>query len=194
MHKARREDPYPCGRERKARPCRRCAGCFAAQGIVKLAPRDLVRFANRHLRDVEDDGVEDLVEEALGVVMDDCSLRVEVPNTFSVGTKSAHAIWTVSRRGAVELFDQLVSQIETPFVRFRLARKFVELSKGGRIDEKVAAAAITDLCANEASCIVFAAVAESLGLEWALRRTPMGVAVTLEPYGGGRGAFVPRTP
>lgn len=180
MAKVGRNDPCPCGSEKKAKRC-----CFSSErrsteAEVRTAFRELCRQVATDLRDVEDDEFHELFYRAMRLPEIDLSLQVRLPKVFSPETERAR---TALEDGDGEAFDdalwEVARQLDTPQQRLDLALAITALRDTGKVDPKVAAAAVFDLSDGDSSAVFISSVAESIGVSVGDSRTPAGLFVAV---------------
>jgi hypothetical protein len=168
-----RNDPCPCGSGRKAK---RCCGVRRGTSEDSLA-RAFVAHASREaageLRWVSDPELEGLFDELWELPAVDLSLQVELPKLFS---PELDLLAEAVRDGDPdpELLEGVVTRIDTPVERARLARAVVAGAEAGVIEDRLAAAALVDLGSGSRR-FLRRGLLEAVAVRVGVARTPGGI-------------------
>jgi hypothetical protein len=173
--KVGRNEPCPCGAGRKAK---RCCGVERGPSEESLARAFLARASReaarelRHLSDAEFGGLLDELPQLPGR---DLSLQVELPKLVSPALdRLCEAVADDDPQAAKEPFGEVLRAVDTPLQRARLARAAIALRASGRLDAKLAAAALIDL-ASDSRGLTSASLIEAVAVRVGVARTPAGI-------------------
>ncbi len=170
-----RNDPCPCGSNRKVK---RCCGQQRGPSEEQLARAHvalLARDATSDLQGLSERALDHLWEQLLDVPTTDLSLLVTLPKLIGPDLKRLQE--AISRDDPAWGWDALTTvakQIDTPQQRAKLADALVRLRDQHRLNRRQAAAALLDLDSRSTRFIAASlldAVAISVGVE----RTPGGL-------------------
>jgi SEC-C motif len=170
-----RNDPCQCGSGRKAK---RCCGVVRGPSAESLA-RAFLAHASRdaawELRHVPDAEFDRLIDELAQLPELDLSLHTELPKFLSPALDRLCAAFAADDPDAAEgPFEELLGAIDTPLERARLVRAVIALRGKGRLDAKLAAAAVIDLASG--SCgLLGASLVQAVAVRAGVARTPAGV-------------------
>ena len=175
MAKVGRNDRCPCGSGRKAK---RCCGVERGPSEESLA-RAFLAHASRgaawELRNVADDEFDALIDELPELPELDLSLQAELPKLLSPALdRFLEAFADDDPDAAEEPFAELLAAIDAPLERARLARAVIALRGGGRLEARLAAAALIDLASG--SCgLLGASLVQAVAVRAGAARTPAGI-------------------
>jgi SEC-C motif len=173
--KAGRNEPCACGSGRKAK---RCCGVERGPSDESLA-RAFLSHASRgaagELRHVADDEFDRLLDQLPELAELDLSLHAALPKLFSPTLdRFLDAFADDNPDDAEEPFAELLEAIDTPVERARLAHAVFTLRAGGRLDARLAAAALIDL-ASGSRVLLGASLVQAAAVQAGVARTPGGV-------------------
>jgi hypothetical protein len=175
--KVGRNQSCPCGSGRKAK---RCCGLESGPSKESLARAFLVHASSdaawelRHLPAHEFDRLIDELPELPAL---DLSLHAELPALLSPASGRLLDAFVADEEEAVAgQFADLLAAIDTPLERVRLARAVIALRASGRLDAKLAAAALIDLASNS-TALLGASLVAALAVSAGVARTPAGVVL-----------------
>jgi hypothetical protein len=177
MAKIGRNEPCPCGSGRKAKRC-----CGVARGPCEdelarafLAGQALA--ASLRLAGCESDDLERLWDELLELPERHLSLHLPLPRLV---TPELERLMEALRDGDAEevgdALDDTVARLDTPAARAALARSVVDLRDAGRLEARLAAAAILEL-ASRSRRLMRVALVEAAAVAAGVARTPGGLVV-----------------
>jgi hypothetical protein len=133
------------------------------------------REAAWELRHVRDDEFERLLDKLPELPELDLSLHAELPKLVSPALdRFLDAFAADDPNAAEEPFAELLGAVDTPLERARLARVVIALRTGGRLDAKLAAAALIDLTSHS-RVLVGAGLLQALAVRAGAARTPGGI-------------------
>lgn len=180
MAKVGRNDPCPCGSKKKAKRCCYSSEHLAAEAEVRKVFRELCISAADDLEGTERADFYDLFHRAIHLPEIDLSLQVRLPKVFSPEIERARRLLEDDDEGAFDdaLFE-VARQLDNPHRRLELAQAIVTLKDAGKIDPKVAAAAVFDLSDGDSSAVFISSVAEAIGVSAGESRTPAGLLVAV---------------
>ena len=163
MAKVRRNEPCPCGSQMKSKRCCYSSERLAAEAAIRKAFRHLCVQAAETLCDSGRAEFYDFFLQAIRLPEVDLSLQVRLPKVF---TPEVERAWSLIEDGDGEAFEvallEVVRQLDTPSRRLELAHAIVALKDVGKVDARVAAAAIFDLSEGESSAVFISSVAEAI--------------------------------
>ena len=157
-----RNDPCPCGSDRKVK---RCCGQHRGPGENDLARAylaDQARDAARRLRHLDDDELHELFDELIELPELDLAVTITLPQLL---TPDLQRLFDAVKADDPDAGDQVIPRIldklDTPAERARLAHAIINLRDAKRLDSLLAAAAIIDLDSRSRillnACLVHAA-------------------------------------
>ncbi len=178
MGAAGRNERCGCGSGRKAK---RCCGVQRGPSEADLARAFLagqVRPAARILSRCSDEELLDLQAEMLELPTIDTSLQLPLPRLLTPDVD--RLLVAIEEDDLDDIDDALpavLARVDTPLVRAELARNVVALRDRGRIDPKVAAAALIELSAPKLQRLVSSAVVQAAGVIVGEVATPSGLLI-----------------
>lgn len=179
MAKVGRNDPCPCGSTKKAKRCcmsqeRLSADADARRALLALRDASLGVLAG-----LGPGAWEELSGEVPYLPELDLSLQVPLPALSPQVERARHAL--EQGGGHADTFaasvEELAAALDTPGRRLELARAVASLRDAGRVDAKLAAAAIVDLAEGRRSLLFVGSVARSIAVSSGHSRTPAGLLV-----------------
>ena len=178
MGAAGRNEQCGCGSGRKAK---RCCGVRRGPCDADLARAFLagqLRPAVRVLRRCSDEELEELDAEMIELPRLDTSLQLPLPRLL---TPDVERLLVAVEEGDLDEIDAalpaVLSRVDTPVARAGLARAVLDLRDRGRIDPKVAAAAMIELSVPRLQGLVASAVILATGVALGGVPTPSGLLV-----------------
>lgn len=178
MGAAGRNGQCGCGSGRKAK---RCCGVRRGPSEADLARAFLagqVGPAARMLRGCSDDELLDLQAEMLELPTVDTSLQLPLPRLL---TPDVERLLVAIEEGDLDDIDDalpaVLARVDTPVARAALARNVLALREHGRIDPRVAAAALIELSAPKLQHLVSSAVVQAAGVVLGEVATPSGLLI-----------------
>lgn len=173
MAKVGRNDPCPCGSGRKAK---RCCGIERGPSEESLA-RAFLAHASREaaggLRRLPDAELGELFEDLWELPAVDLSLQIELPKLLSPAlNRLADAV--AEEDPDPELLEAVVTTIDRPTERARLARAVIALAETGALDERLANVALLDL-GSDSRRLLRAGLLEAVAVRVGVARTPAGI-------------------
>lgn len=133
------------------------------------------RDAAWELRLLDDDEFGQLIDELVELPELDLSLHAELPKLLSPALdRFLDAFADDDPESASEPFDELLGAIDTPTERARLARAVIALRASGRLDAKLAAAALIDLATGSRG-LLGASLLQAIAVRAGAARTPAGL-------------------
>jgi hypothetical protein len=173
--KVGRNQLCPCGSGLKAK---RCCGVRGGRSEESLARAFLVhasREAAWELRHVPGAEFDDLLDRLPELPEFDLSLQAELPKFLSPALdRFIEAFADGDPEAAEGPFGELLGAIDVPLERARLARGVIALRARGRLDAKLAAAAVIDL-ASGSGALLGASLVQAVAVRAGVARTPAGV-------------------
>jgi hypothetical protein len=173
--KVGRNESCPCGSGRKAK---RCCGVRRGPSEESLACAFLahaLREAAWELRNIPELEFEGLLGELAELPELELSLHAVLPKLLSPALdRLCDAFAADDLDAAEEPFGELLGAIDTPLERARLARAVVALRAAGRLDAKLAAAALIDLASGSRE-LVASSLLQAAAVRAGAARTPAGV-------------------
>jgi hypothetical protein len=177
MPRIRRNDPCPCGSGRKAK---RCCGTPRGPSQEQLARALLAHQARRAavaLAHLDEDELLALFRELTDLPALDLTLLVPMPELVSPELERLYqAIQGDDPDAAEEVFPAVLAKVDTPQTRALLAAAVANLEHAGRLDRKLAAAALIDLDSNS-DLLVSASLIQAAFVAVGATRTPAGLLV-----------------
>lgn len=170
-----RNDPCPCGSNRKVK---RCCGQQRGPSQEQLARAHvalLARDATTDLQGLSDAALDYLWEQLLDIPTTDLSLLVTLPKLIGPDLKRLQE--AISRDDPDWGWDALTAvaeQIDTPQQRAKLADALVRLRDQHRITRQQAAAAILDLD-SRSTRFIGASLLDAAAISVGVERTPGGL-------------------
>ncbi len=178
MGAAGRNERCGCGSGRKAK---RCCGVQRGPSEADLARAFLagqVGPAARILRRCSEEELLDLQAEMLELPTIDTLLQLPLPRLLTPDVdRLLVAIEEDDLDGIDDALPAVLVRVDTPVARADLARNVLTLSDRGRIDPKVAAAALIELSAPKLQRLVSSAVVQAAGVVVGEVATPSGLLV-----------------
>jgi hypothetical protein len=170
-----RNEPCLCGSGHKAK---RCCGVERGPSDESLASAFLAhasREAAWELRCVRDDEFDRLIDELIELPELDLSLHAELPKLLSPTLDSFCDAFAADNPEAAEgPFAELLAAIDTPVERARLVRAVIALRGAGRLDVKLAAAAVLNLASGSRG-LLGASLVQAAAVRAGAARTPAGI-------------------
>ena len=173
MAKVGRNEPCPCGSGRKAKRCCGVEGGPSEESLARAFLAHASREAAGELRGVSDAGFDELIDELWQLPAVDLSLQVELPKLRSP-LLDRLCDTVVDDDPDPELLDAAARTIDRPTERARLARAAIAQAQAGRIDAKLANAALIEL-ASESRRLLRASLLEAVAVRVGVARTPAGL-------------------
>jgi len=173
-----RNEQCKCGSGRKAK---RCCGvqrgpCEADLARAFLASQ--VAPAARVLRRCSEEELDDLQAELIELPTIDTSLQLALPRSL---TPDVERLLVAIEEGDLDDIDEalpaVLAWVDTPLARAELARAVLALRDRGRLDPKVAAAALIELSAPKLQRLVSSAVVQAAGVVLGQVATPSGLLI-----------------
>lgn len=176
MAKVGRNEPCPCGSGRKAK---RCCGVRGGGPSEESLARAFLSHASREaaweLRHLGDDEFARLLDQLPELPELDLSLHAELPKLLSPALdRFLDAFADDDPDAAEEPFAELLGAIDTPVERARLAHAVIALRAAGRLEPKLAAAALIDL-ADDLPALLAAGLVQAVAVRAGAARTPAGL-------------------
>lgn len=182
MPKLGRNDPCNCGSGRKAK---RCCGVESGPSEADLAKAFLsveARLAVHRLVVLGEAGVSAIIDQLYELPARSLSLHLELPELI---TPDLQRLMAAIAADDPDEFDEalpsVLSRVDTPQNRARLARTILQMVGSGEVDPDVGAAAIIDLAKSKTSALVGASVIQSVRLSIGASTTPAGLIVRQSP-------------
>jgi hypothetical protein len=173
--KVGRNEPCPCGSGVKVKRCCGVRGGPSAESLARAFLAHASREAAWELRHVSDREFDRLIDELPELPELDLSLHADLPKLLSPALdRFCEAFAADDPDAAEEPFGELLGAIDTPLERARLARAAIALRATGRLDTKLAAAALIDL-ASESRELVGASLLQAVAVRAGAARTPGGI-------------------
>jgi hypothetical protein len=173
--KVGRNQPCRCGSGRKVKRCCGVRGGPSQESLACAFLAHASREAAWELRNVEERGFEELLGELSELPELDLSLQAVLPKLLSPALdRFCEAFAADDPDAAEEPFGELLGAIDTPLERARLARAVIALRASGRLDAKLAAAAVIDLASGSRE-LVAASLLQAVAVRAGAARTPAGV-------------------
>ncbi|MGH2968700.1 MAG: YecA family protein [Solirubrobacteraceae bacterium] len=175
MSRVGRNQPCHCGSGRKTK---RCCGPQRGPSEPDLAKARLAHHAThaaRTLAHLSDHRLIELFDELPDLPASDLSLLVALPELVSPELAGLYrAIAADDIDHADQLLPPLLTRVDTPQSRARLADAVAALHAAGRLDPQLAAAAHIDL-ASRSQLLIRASLVEAAALAAGATRTPGGL-------------------
>ena len=170
-----RNDPCPCGSGRKAK---RCCGVERGPSEDSLARAYLSRAGRAaafDLGSISEEEFRVLLDELIELPVRELSLQLELPKLFSpVLDRLLDALEQGDVDAGEAPFGELLARLDTPLERARLARAVIALREAGRLERKLAAAALIDLASGSRQ-LFSASLLEAAAVRAGVARTPGGL-------------------
>jgi hypothetical protein len=180
MAKLGRNDPCPCGSGRKAK---RCCGIERGPSEESLARAYLNQAARASLLElgpvaaIADDDFDDLCDQLIELPRHELSLQLELPKIFPPALGLLLDAMEQDEPDVGEApFHELLDKLDTAPARAQLARAVVELRARGRLERRLAAAALVDLASGSRELFA-ASLLEAAAVRAGRARTPGGLLV-----------------
>jgi hypothetical protein len=175
--KVGRNEPCPCGSGRKAKCCCGVPGGPSEESLARAFLAHASSEAAWEFRNVSEHEFEELLGELAELPELDLSLHAELPKLRSPALDRFCEAFVADDPDAAEgPFGELLGAIDTPLERARLARAVIALRAGGRLDARIAAAALVDL-GSESRELVAASLVQAVAVRAGAARTPAGVVL-----------------
>jgi SEC-C motif len=165
----------PCGSGRKLKRCCGIVGGPSEESLARAYLSQTARAAVLELGAIADDDFKNLCDELRDLPARELSLQLELPKLSPPALDRLMDAMEQDDPDAGEApFRELLHKLDTPVQRARLARALVALREAGRLDRRLAAAALIDL--GSGSPELFAAsLLEATAVRAGLARTPGGL-------------------
>jgi len=132
----------------------------------------------RVLTGCDDDELVDLLEEMVDLPGRDMSLQLPLPRLLSPDLERlGAALAEGSAEDAADALPAAMDRVDSPVLRLSLARAVLGCRDAGRVDARVAAAAVLDLAKASSSRLLRASLIEALAVGAGAARTPSGLLV-----------------
>jgi hypothetical protein len=178
MAKVGRNDPCPCGSGRKAKRCCAIERGPSEESLARAYLDQAARAALRELGPVgalADDDFEDLCDRLTELPRHALSLQLELPKLFPPALDRLLDAMEQDDPDAGEApFHELLDKLDTAPARAQLARAVIALREAGRLERRLAAAALVDLASGSRELFA-ASLLEAAALRAGLARTPGGL-------------------
>jgi hypothetical protein len=173
--KVGRNHACPCGSGRKAKRCCGVRGGPSEESLARAFLTHASREAAWELRHVQERDFEEVLGKLVELPELDLSLQAELPKLLSPALDRVCEAFAVDDPDAAEEpFGELLGAIDTQLERARLARAVIALRAAGRLDAKLAAAALIDLASGSRE-LVAASLLQAVAVRAGAARTPAGV-------------------
>jgi len=137
-----------------------------------------VRPAALALRGCSDDELDDLETEMLALPTIDTSLQLALPRLVTPDVERLLlALEKDDLDGIEDALPAVLTRVDTPVARARLARALLALRDQGRVDPKVAAVGLVELSAPKLKGLVSSAVLQAAAVDLGEVATPGGLLV-----------------
>lgn len=175
MAKVGRNRPCPCGSGRKAKRCCGVERGPCEESLARAYLSHASRDASGTLARVSDADFERLLDRLVDLPRRDLSLQVELPTLFSPELdRLCDAVADDDEEAAEGPLGEVLRTIDTPLERARLARAVIAQHEAGKLDGRLAAAALIDLsCRSRA--LLCASLLEAVAVRVGATRTPAGI-------------------
>ena len=175
MAKVGRNQPCPCGSARKAKRCCGAQGGPSEESLARAFLAHASSAAAWELRNVSDPEFAELLGELTELPELDLSLHAVLPKLLSPALDRLCDAFATDEPDAAEgPFGELLGAIDTPPERARRARGVIALRAAGRLEAKLAAAALIDLASGSRG-LVGASLLQAVAVRAGAARTPAGV-------------------
>jgi hypothetical protein len=141
--------------------------------------RGLCQQVAEDLEDVERSEFRELFHEAMHLPELDLSLQVRLPKVLSPEIERARRLLDDDDDAFDDALFEVARQLDTSQRRLELAHAIITLRDAGKVDPKVAAAAVFDLSEGESSAVFISSTAESIAVSAGDSRTPAGLLVAV---------------
>lgn len=173
MAKIGRNEPCPCGSGRKAKRCCEIRGGPSEESLAHAFLSHASREAAGELRRLSDAELAELFEELSELPATDLSLQLELPKLLSPPlNRLCDAV--ADDDPDPELLDAVLTAIDKPTARARLARAVIARAAAKTVDEKLADAALVDL-GSDSQRLLRASLLEAVAVRVGAARTPAGI-------------------